>query len=67
MNQRIAYRVAEAADVLGISRAKTYQLIAAGVLPSIRLGGCLRVPAEALQQCIDRQLAARTATSGDAV
>ena len=67
MNQRIAYRVAEAADVLGISRAKTYQLIAAGVLPSIRLGGCLRVPAKALQQCIDRQLAARTATSGDAV
>ena len=65
MDTRIAYRVTEAADMLGISRAKAYELVATGVLPSVRLGGCLRVPAQALQQCIDRQLE-RTATPDDA-
>ncbi len=33
----------EAANLLGLSRSKTYELIAAGRLASVRVDGCLRV------------------------
>jgi excisionase family DNA binding protein len=55
--EKIAYRVTEAADAVGISRAKCYELVAAGVIPSIRVGASIRVPVAALQDWIDRQLA----------
>jgi excisionase family DNA binding protein len=38
-------RIPEAAAQLGISRAKLYELITDGSLPSIRLGGCRRIRA----------------------
>jgi len=37
---------------LGIGRTKTFQLMASGELPTIRLGRCVRVPAAALQSWI---------------
>lgn len=55
--ERFALRPAEAADAIGVSRSKAYELIAAGELPSIRVGGCVRVPVVALRAWIDRQLA----------
>lgn len=61
MTDRLAYRVNEAADAIGISRAKAYELIAAGELPSIRIGSSIRVPAEALRAWIERRLAAAAA------
>lgn len=42
----------EAAQVLGIGRSLIYELIARGEIPSVRLGRCLRVPIESLQQWI---------------
>jgi excisionase family DNA binding protein len=45
----------EAAQALGIGRAKVYQLLAAGVLPSVRIGSTMRVPVEALREWIARQ------------
>ena len=53
---RLLYRPAEAADAIGISRAKIYALIAAGVIPSVRVGQSIRVPVKALVDWIDRQL-----------
>ena len=50
----------EAAETLGVSRSKAYALIAARTIPSIRVGGAVRVPAGALRDWIDRQLAATT-------
>ena len=51
-------RVREAADALGVSRSKAYELIASGQIPSVKMGrGCVRVPVEALRAWIDRQLA----------
>ena len=38
----------EAATALGIGRSKLYELIQSGQLPSVRIGTCRRVPAEAL-------------------
>jgi excisionase family DNA binding protein len=57
MAERLLYRPAEAADAIGVSRARAYELIAAGTIPSIRIGGSIRVPVDALRQWIDRQLA----------
>jgi excisionase family DNA binding protein len=40
----------EAATALGIGRSKLYELIQTGQLPSVRIGTCRRVPAEALHK-----------------
>ena len=53
--ERLAYRIPEAAETLGISRSKVYQLIDSGDLPAIRIGQTLRVPAEALRNWIRDQ------------
>ena len=56
MNNRLLYRIAEAAEVLGVSRSKAYELVASGEIPSVRLGGTVRVPADALKSKIDEQV-----------
>jgi len=53
MAEKLAYRVNEAAEAIGISRAKAYELIAAGVIPSVRVGSSLRVPVAALTKWIE--------------
>ncbi len=45
-------RADEVARVLGIGRSKTYELIARGELPSLRIGRLVRVPRHALEQWI---------------
>ncbi len=45
-------RVAEAARILGVSRATTYRLIAAGELPAVRIGGSLKVDRTELHEYI---------------
>jgi excisionase family DNA binding protein len=57
--EKLLYRPAEAADAIGVSRARCYELIARGAIPSIRIGGSIRVPVEALRAWIGRQLEAR--------
>jgi excisionase family DNA binding protein len=41
--------VGEVAQVLGIGRTKTYQMMARGELPVIRIGRLVRVPKEGLE------------------
>jgi excisionase family DNA binding protein len=65
MADRILFRPAEAAELIAISRARCYQLIADGTIPSIRIGGSLRVPAEALRKWVATQLAEKRATPID--
>ena len=57
---RLLLRPVEAAEAIGIGRSKVYELLASGELPSIRVGGSVRVPLEALRAWIDRQLVQRT-------
>ncbi len=45
---RLLLRPAEVAESLGIGRSKVYELISSGRLPSIRIGGSLRVPIDKL-------------------
>lgn len=54
---RLLLRPSEVADSLGIGRSKAYELIAAGVIPSIRLGkSSVRVPSAALRAWIEHQV-----------
>jgi excisionase family DNA binding protein len=53
--ERLLLRPAEAAEILGVSRSKLYELIAQGKIPSVRLdeGRLIRVPVAALKALVD--------------
>jgi excisionase family DNA binding protein len=53
----------EAGLALGLGRSRTYNLLAAGKLPSIRVGRSVRIPAEALRAWVDQQTAKTKATT----
>lgn len=55
---RLAYSPAEAAHALGISRARLYQLLDDGTIPSIHLGRRRLIRHEALVELLDRLEAA---------
>ena len=46
---------AEAAKTMGIGRTRIYALLAAGDLPSIRIGRSVRIPVDQLRAWIDRR------------
>lgn len=50
---RLAYSPAEGAEQLGISRAKFYELITEGTIPSVKIGRSRRIRAEALVDYLD--------------
>jgi excisionase family DNA binding protein len=51
---RLVYTVAEAGELLGISRAFAYELVARGELPVIRLGRRRLVPKVALLSLVGK-------------
>lgn len=51
---KLLLTVPEAAEALGISRSKLYQLLSAGTIRSIRIDGSRRVPVEALTAYINQ-------------
>ena len=53
---KLLLRPVEAAELLSISRSKAYELIAAGVLPSVQVGGSVRVPAVQLRAWIEKNI-----------
>ena len=54
--ERLLLRPAEAAEILGVSRSKLYELVAEGKLPSVRLdeGRLIRVPLAALKALVEK-------------
>lgn len=55
-SDRLLLRIPEAAEVLGISRSTMYKLIAAGDVPTVRIGErAVRVSRAALEAFVDRQ------------
>lgn len=46
--------VGEAAEIIGLSRSKVYELLADGLLPSIRIGRTRRIDIADLDTFIDR-------------
>jgi excisionase family DNA binding protein len=59
MTERLAYRIHEFAEAIGVSRSKAYEIVASGEVPSIKVGGCLRIPVDSARGYIAQQLAAR--------
>jgi excisionase family DNA binding protein len=55
--RKIALRPARVAEILDISRSKAYQLIAAGDIPSVRIGSSIRVPADRLREWLEQKTA----------
>jgi excisionase family DNA binding protein len=53
--EKLLLKPSEVAQVLGIGRSLIYELIARKEIPSVRLGRCIRVPAESLQRWLRDQ------------
>ncbi len=53
--EKLLLKPMEAAEMLGIGRSRTYEMLAQGELPSIRIGRSVRIPVDALQLWIREQ------------
>ena len=53
MAERLTLTVEEAAELLGVSRALGYELVARGEIPSLRLGRRIVVPRRAIEAMLD--------------
>jgi len=51
-SEKLLLRGSEVAQAFGISRALAYKWMASGILPTLRRGRCIRVPAGALQEWV---------------
>lgn len=51
---KLLFTPTEAATALGIGRSTLYQLMRCGTVPSVRIGGCRRVPATGLSELVAR-------------
>jgi len=52
--EKVLLTPAEAAQALGLSRTKVYELMAGGLLRSVKIGTSRRVPREALAELVER-------------
>jgi excisionase family DNA binding protein len=52
--QPLAYGPADAAKVLGVSRARVYELMNDGTIPSLKLGARRLIRHEAIVELLDR-------------
>ena len=58
-------RITEAAEYLGISRTKTYELIQRGELRVLKIDASVRVPRAELERWLNEQLVAHGITGDD--
>jgi excisionase family DNA binding protein len=61
---KLLLRPAEAAEVIGLGRSKMYELLAKGIVPSIKIGKSVRVPVAALRKWVEQQLQEQTQEDG---
>lgn len=52
-SERVLLRVEEAADLVGLSRSKMYELMAAGRIKSVLIGRSRRVPRKAVAEFVE--------------
>lgn len=50
--ERKLLKLCEVSQILGIGRSMAYELIARGELPSVRIGRCIRVSSESLDEWV---------------
>lgn len=61
LKEKLLYTGEEARRLLGIGHSKMWELLMMGEIPSIKVGKCRRIPADALREWVDRQLAEQSA------
>jgi excisionase family DNA binding protein len=61
LSDPLLLRPTEAAQLLGISRSKLYELLNAGELPVIHIGQAARIPLAQLRDWVNQQLPAESA------
>lgn len=54
--ERLLLKPTEAAEVIGLGRSKTYELISKGLIPSVRIGKSVRVPVASLRNWVEQQV-----------
>ena len=59
------YRVVEVMEILNLGRTKTYDLIRAGVIPSVDIHGSKRVPVEEFDEVIKDLKRTRSAKTSE--
>jgi excisionase family DNA binding protein len=55
--EKLALRISEFAEAIGVSRSKGYELVADGTVPSVKFGSTRRVPVDAVRALIEKQIA----------
>jgi excisionase family DNA binding protein len=58
--ERLLLRIDEVAALIGVSRTTAYVLVNKGEIPSVRIGGLLRIPNDALRKLIEERVGAET-------
>ena len=48
--EKLLLKPAEVSELAGLGKSKTYELIATGEIPSVRIGRSVRVPADRLRE-----------------
>ena len=61
--ERVLLRVEEVAEAIGLSRAKVYELLTEGRIPSVKIGRSRRIPVSALKGWIEAELASQSMNS----
>ena len=65
--EQILLKVPEVASMLQIGRGRAYELVAQGVIPSVKLGNkSVRVPTEALKRWIQERESGQSSPKGGA-
>ena len=62
--QRTLLKPADIAAQLGVTTGRIYQLIRAGVIPALRIGGAVRIPRAAWEDWLEEQRREATAAAG---
>ena len=65
MDETLLLTIPAAASRLSLGRSKTYELIEEGLLPVVRIGRAVRVPASGVQQFVERLLAEQSDEAHD--
>jgi len=55
MPERLAYSVPEAAELLGVGTATLYAYVRAGLIPHVRIGRRIVIPAKALEEWMNQK------------
>lgn len=66
-DERPFRRLREVSALLGVVPFRVYQLVASGVVPSVRVGGAIRIPRAAWEQWLKSQADAALVGSRTAV